>query len=389
VDEYIRTLKEASLDRELIRNIGRASDLIQSNRPRSEIADLLTKITSKYQAAGPHTESDAPVSLRSLTGQFPHLRQPIIEGLARQGEVINVIAKTKVGKSWLAYYILICIATGTTLFGRFKCKAGRVLLVDNELHRETIAHRIPVVAEAMGFQPDHYQDKIDVIALRGNLCDINQMALVFDRCRDQEYQLIVLDALYRMLPNGVAENANEGLAQVYNRLDQYAAMTGAAFMPIHHATKGGQADKDITDVGSGAGAQSRAADTHIILRPHQEDDCVVLDAVMRSWQPIEPVPLRWNFPLWIYAEDIDPTALKGGKPRHEVRRQQDDQKGTADILQALSAAGEPETVKGLTERLPMGPARIRRLVGGLVQSGQVNCRKVTKRGQACNEYWLF
>ena len=56
-----------------------------------------------------------------------------------------------------------------------------------------------------------------------------------------------------------------------------------AFTMIHHASKGLQADKQVTDVGSGAGAEFRAADTHLILRHHEEQDVYVLDAVARSW----------------------------------------------------------------------------------------------------------
>ncbi len=43
-----------------------------------------------------------------------------------------------------------------------------------------------------------------------------------------------------------------------------------------------QAGKAITDVGAGAGSQSRATDTHLILRPHEEKNCAVLDAAVRS-----------------------------------------------------------------------------------------------------------
>ncbi len=61
-----------------------------------------------------------------------------------------------------------------------------------------------------------------------------------------------------------------GNTELYNRVDQYAASTGAAWMLVHHATKGAQNEKRVTDVGSGSGSQSRAADTHIVLRDHQE-----------------------------------------------------------------------------------------------------------------------
>lgn len=48
----------------------------------------------------------------------------------------------------------------------------------------------------------------------------------------------------------------------------------------------------LTDVGAGAGSQSRATDAHVVLRPHEEDGVAVLDAAVRSWPPIEPMCMR-------------------------------------------------------------------------------------------------
>src|SRR5262249_4395932 len=103
----------------------------------------------------------------------------------------------------------------------------------------------------------------------------------------------------------------------------------------------------ITDVGSGAGAQSRAVDTHLILRPHEEKNAVVLDAAVRSWQPLDPICLRWSFPVWTPAPELDPMALRMDKPR---RRKADGQeptkppepKWTAKRLAATLGTPEPK-----------------------------------------------
>ena len=82
----------------------------------------------------------------------------------------------------------------------------------------------------------------------------------------------------------------------------------------------------MTDVGAGAGAQSRAADTHLVLRPHEEDRAVVLDAAVRSWPPIQPLCLRWEFPLWHRDDALDPEALKTDVRK---RRKEDEPKEEA------------------------------------------------------------
>jgi hypothetical protein len=65
--------------------------------------------------------------------------------------------------------------------------------------------------------------------------------------------------------------------------------------------------------------QSRATDTHLILRPHEETDCLVLDAVVRSWLPIQPRVLRWTFPVWTLDDSFDPAALRVDRPRRKAK----------------------------------------------------------------------
>ena len=81
----------------------------------------------------------------------------------------------------------------------------------------------------------------------------------------------------------------------------------------------------------------------MILRPHQEDNCVVFEAVTRSWRPITPLPLRWDFPLWRRARELDPAALKGKKPRYEERQEDRDKLDRLQIARALQS--EPDTVR--------------------------------------------
>jgi len=88
---------------------------------------------------------------------------------------------------------------------------------------------------------------------------------------------------------------------------------------IHHTSKGFQANKSVTDVGAGAGSQSRATDTHLVLRPHEEPGCVVLDAAVRSWPPVDPCVLRWEFPIWGVDHAADPLRLRSERPKRVAK----------------------------------------------------------------------
>ena len=123
---------------------------------------------AKFRARSLADQPAKPVGVGSLIHDHPQLAPPIIDGLLRAGETGNVIADPKRGKSWLAYGLALSVCTGIKWLGTFPCYPGRVLLIDNELHPATLAHRIPVVAEAMAINTDEYAENLDVLSLRGH-----------------------------------------------------------------------------------------------------------------------------------------------------------------------------------------------------------------------------
>jgi hypothetical protein len=162
-------------------------------------------------------------------------------------------------------------------------------------------------------------DRIEISNLRGRLKDIMGLGAYFAEMEPGEYKVIILDAFYRFMPKDADENSNANMALLYNYLDSYADKLGCSFVLVHHSTKGNQSAKSVTDVGAGAGSQSRATDTHLVLRAHEQEDAVVVDAAVRSWPPILPRCLRWAFPVWTLDDALDPEALKSEKPRRKPK----------------------------------------------------------------------
>lgn len=291
--------------------------------PVLDETEAALRLTASKEAHPPMPDTEPPppqfISVRQLMAACPALRPPVIDGLLREGETMNLIASPKTGKSWLVLDLAIAVATGRHWLGRFPTVAGDVLIIDNELHGETSANRIPKVAKARGLGTDEFADKVFIRNLRGGLQDIVSLGSFFRAIERGRFRLIVLDAFYRFLPAGMDENANADMASLYNHIDRYAADLGCAFVLIHHSSKGNQSGKSVTDVGAGAGSQSRATDAHLVLRQHEEPDVVVLDAAVRSWPPQESACLRWAFPVWDVADDLDPKRLKVETPRRRQR----------------------------------------------------------------------
>jgi len=239
----------------------------------------------------------------------------IIPRMLRRGEVMNLIGSPKTRKSFLAMQMILTYAAGKSMFDLFpSCTPGSALLYDNELTRGILRHRFIEVSKEMGVNPSEIP--IYVESARGRAESLN---VVIPRLK-REYQgkglgLIVLDAFYKLLPLGYDENDNAMMTELFNGLDSLATDLNCAVIVIHHTSKGLQVSKSVTDMGSGAGSMARAADTHAVLRKHQEENCLVLDAAVRSFEPFKPIGLRMGSYKAVFDESIDVKKLEGARQK--------------------------------------------------------------------------
>jgi hypothetical protein len=242
-----------------------------------------------------------PVRATDLIRDNPHLRKPIVDGLLRQGETMNLVSATKVGKSWLAINMAICMVTGRTWLDKFSCRPAKVLHIDTELHEETLADRINTVLVGMNVGSDEI-DNYFTFPVRGKNWDLNDLPSVI---RSEKPDVIMLDALYRVVPADRDENSNREMAQIYNSIDAAADRDKVGVVLVHHSSKGSQAGKHNTDIGSGAGSMSRAVDTHAtMVRIDEEgyEDHFKFTASLRSFPGFEPLVLRREHPLWVLTD---------------------------------------------------------------------------------------
>lgn len=284
-----------------------------------EIAHKLEDAREKVEregAVGIHlrTPPAAPTSTSTLLDAADlcaanlELHEPVIHGLLRRGEVGNLISAPKMQKSYALLDLAISLVTGETWLG-FQCLKGRVLLLDFELHAPTLTHRLKAILRARGLESELLRGRLTLECFRGKRMDVNHLADYVAMIQPGTYDLVIVDPLYKIFPTDLDENSNSAMAGVYSQLQAYTESLNAAMVVCHHASKGSQSDKSVTDVGAGAGSQSRAADAHLSLRPHAEERCAVMAGVVRSWPPFEAKPLRWIYPLWVPAPELDPTDL--------------------------------------------------------------------------------
>jgi hypothetical protein len=354
---------------------------LDDRKPKADTSHIERQTTQQAddRASGEgKSESEQPVvfSFSQLTESYPNKRKPIIDGLLRVGETMNVIGASKAGKSWLITGLLLSVATGRQWLGHY-VERQKVLLIDNELHKEELSSRVKRVAMALQIDASELDGWFDVLPLRGRLMDIRGIHGVLSKVKQNDYRLIALDAFYRVLPTGMSENDNAAMADIYNHLDAIAGELDCSVVLNHHSSKGDQSSKSVTDVGSGAGSISRAADSHLIIRPHELEGCAVLEGVCRSFAPPEPRTIRWEWPLW-NESGIEPE-IKKPKTRGQASQQQNDEQADRKILEVVR--GNPRrTSTQIRRKSGMGQTRVDRALVRLEEAGLLSSKRLRKRG---------
>lgn len=386
VEHFANAVHEASGKRRAAQLFELAGDDALNGQPLentlTKAAECIDELRREFATTKPRTK----FSLAELCKEFPSLRPAVIHGIARQGETVNVISNSKAGKTCLVHGLIICEITREPWLGRFNTSGGRVLLLDNELHPDLLAYRIRTVGDAMGIPAGEYEHGLEIWPMRGKGRDINDLAAELAGIQRGEFSLIVWDSKYRFAPKGKSENDNQDEREIYDIADRIANHTGAANIFTHHGSKGDQSGKRVTDVGAGAGAQSRATDTHLILREHEQSDVMVLETACRSFAPVEPLALQWAFPLWRPIDGIDTAKLKGRLPQGEQRQVDRDREGVNAIIKALGSG--PATARALRQRSGLGKDKQQRLLDLLASQGHVTVKEISVRGNQCHEYAL-
>ncbi len=322
------------------------------------------------------------MKLSELKTAYPELRPIVIDGILRRGETANIIASPKIGKSFLGIGLAWSVADGRPWLSH-DVQQGRVLIIDNECHGETFTDRLYHVANSMEIVAEKYEDNIEVLPLRGANCDINEIQAHLSDIQPGYFTLVILDALYRTLPNGVSENDNAGMMKIYNKLDYYAALLDCAMVAIHHSSKGDQSDKSITDVGAGAGSISRAADTHLIIRQHEDVGFAVMESVTRSFKSPLPLTIQYEYPIW--TASTKPPEIKRRKSNNEQNQEAND----SEADQLVQDAIKPDawlSVRQIRRETGLGETRAERAVARLKKADLLSSKNVKRMGRKVAVY---
>ena len=231
----------------------------------------------------------------------------IIEGILHQGAKMVLGGGSKSFKTWCLADLAICIATGLPWMGRQVPDPGPVLFCNLEVLDPFFRFRLKEIAKAKGIP---LPENLHVWNLRGHCNDHSALLpQMIDVLGDSQYRAIMLDPTYKLMSG--SENAQEEVAALMDSIEKLGERTGASPIYASHFAKGSAANKAAIDRISGSGVFARDPDAIITLTPHEEDSCFVMDSILRNCPPIDPVGVRWEFPLMTIDPDLDPEELKG------------------------------------------------------------------------------
>lgn len=214
-------------------------------------------------------EIPRPKSLRELVSENRDSRKPVVDGILRPGETLNIIAPPGTGKSRLALALAVSVAAGIPWIGR-RCERGKVLVASTDLSERMLTAKMSRELERL--HPDVREAALANI----DILDMSRaagMSASLERCLNLasvgEYSLIVVDSLNGLTAdNAGTERCGEVLA-VHDAIDEFAAEKSCAFVLVQH--KPAERTADIIDDLTSSWT-AIAADSNLVLLPASGND---------------------------------------------------------------------------------------------------------------------
>jgi hypothetical protein len=235
----------------------------------------------------------------------------IVKGILHKGLKMVVGGSSKARKSWLLLDLAIAVSAGACWLGKFQTTMVKVLYVNFELPAWAIQKRLREIAKARGILIA--ADTLTIWNLRGYAAPYDQLLpLIIARANGQGFGLIILDPSYKLLGDA-DENSASDIAKLLNEIEKVTVQTNAAVAFSAHFAKGNAGQKEAIDRISGSGVFARDPDSILVLTAHESDDAYAVEAILRTLPPQPTFCVRWQYPVFQVAEDLDPAALKQGR----------------------------------------------------------------------------
>lgn len=246
------------------------------------------------------------ISLAEYWVNPPALRDPLIDGILRQGHKMLMSGPSKAGKSMNLMQLAICIAEGVPWLN-FQVKKGRILYVNLEIDDASFYNRFHDLYQAMNITPKHLDD-IRTLSFRGYALPLNELVpILLKRMQGTSFDAVILDPIYKVMMGD--ENNASDMGKFSNQFDRICNETGASMIYCHHHSKGAQGAKKAIDRASGSGVFARDPDAIIDLIELEMTNDIKnnicdgkasawrMEGTLREFAPFDPLDIWFDYPL--------------------------------------------------------------------------------------------
>lgn len=204
------------------------------------------------------------------------MSEPIIDGLLRRTEVMNIIGPAKCGMSMLALNLAFAAAYGDDFVG-FKAAKSKVLFVDTEMREETIRARMDELAK-------HYDGipvGLQLLSRRGSSMEELMSSLP---AHSMDADLVIVDTME-------ATPSADSAIKEFAALDATARRAKAAVVSIRRSLQ----PFFVKTAGVGA---SRLYDSYLALAAHVTRHNFTMEMAARSFPPQDSRTISFKYPEW-------------------------------------------------------------------------------------------
>jgi len=279
----------------------------------------------------------------------------IVEGILPAGACL-LAAKPKKGKSWLALQGGVCVSMGRPFLGRLAPTQGRVLYLDLEGTQRRIKKRLRAM---LGVEKIAWPENFHIFTEWPQGPDaLAQLEAWLQAYPDT--RLVVIDVLASFRrPMDMRESFYQYDRETVKPINDLLERYECAGILVHHMNK--SRTEDVFDSISGSTGLPSVTNTQWAMGHSAEDRKLVVFAIQgRDIEGgySEPLGLRWND--YNHAHEIEGTAAEIAV---SVERKA--------LLDALDD-DEARTPKELAEQLGKPVNAVKRLLGKLIDAGQVD-----------------
>ena len=300
----------------------------------------------------------------------------VVKGLLHQGSKFCIGGASKACKTWALLDLALSVNSGRPWIN-FETTAGAVLYINFEIQSFAWQRRVKIVATRRDIQD---LSNIHFLNLRGKTSNFSQLIPdLIELLKTKPFVLIIIDPIYKLY-GATDENSARDVAMLLNSIEHLATESGAAVAYASHFSKGNQAQKEAIDRVSGSGVFARDPDSLMMLTKHAEDDCFSVESILRNFAPVEPFVVRWEFPLLLPQENLNPQDLKkpGGRPNTYSE---------SNLLDAIqdSSLSTTDFLKTCKSEFGVSPASFYRLLKSLETEGKVLKSKINGKWMRVNK----